>query len=48
MKTTIYRIITIITILFMILAQHAIFASMADYTDEQADKITKQNEEVSK
>ena len=45
MKTTIYRIITIITILFMILAQHAIFASMADYTDEQADKITKQNEE---
>lgn len=39
------RFIIILTIIFLILSNSVIYASMADYTDEQADEITKQNKE---
>ena len=39
------RFIIILTIIFLILSNSVIYASMADFTDEHADEITKQNKE---
>lgn len=45
MKTIVYKTILIITILFISFSNIIIYATMADFTDEEADKITKQNQE---
>ena len=44
MKTTL-KIIDTTLVLFIMLSQHIIYASMADFTDEQADKALKQEQE---
>jgi len=44
MKKTINKIIIFIIIVFIIFSQNVIFATMADYTDEQADKKLEQEQ----
>ena len=45
MKTAFKKIITASLVLLIMLSQHIIYASMADFTDEQADKNLKQEQE---
>ena len=45
MKTIVNKTIVILIILFISFSNIIIYATMADFTDEEADKITKQNQE---
>lgn len=45
MKEITNKVLTFIIIIFLILSQNIIYAAMADYTDEQADLKTKQEQE---
>lgn len=45
MKTIMNKIIIFIIVILLLLSNSVIYASMADFTDEQADKATKQNQE---
>lgn len=40
-----YKFMLIVSVIVLLFSYNAVYASMADFTDEEADKITKQNQE---